>query len=449
MHLGFSPGIGAIAIAEDFARYTGIFFILDNRRVSRFIRIIIVLSRYTIFLGAIVYLNNSTLSQRIGASNTGGRNLCLTVLNFLVLDKVLSSAIFDQAPENEVLLILPLDNLLITGGAASPIDCHTVSRFISGSRTINRRCAGRECVTSIIKSGCFNGHLLAISGVLSQGFLLRILNADEAGDILIGDFVHPQIAVCVCSINRNVGSTVHRQQLAAASARQSAGNIYLTAVRLNCFRQQLLSCRVVVNLHSIVISTGCCVINCASIGAYAILIVGHNILIGKCSLVTSIVPIQIADFLVGFIIKCNLEFLVATLYQAVQVNIQAADINVVACNDTAGFIDAVISDLINLCISKAKIDLMRYQSIFIILIAVDIAQPVNSSIAINSLIGNIALNLFSNSIAELVLGYRVTADKQQALAVLRYRTFLSLQLDVTRADIGIAVYVDIVIAVLD
>ena len=172
-------------------------------------------------------------------------------------------------------------------------------------------------------------------------------------------------------------------------------------------------------------------------------------MVGKCSLVTSIVPIQIADFVVGCIIKCNLEFLVATLYQAVQVNIQTADINVVACNDTARFIDAVIPDLINLCISKAKIVLMRYQSIFIILIAVDIAQPVNSSIAINSLIGNIALNLFSNSIAELVLGYRVTADKQQALAVLRYRTFLSLQLDVTRADIGIAVYVDIVIAVLD
>ena len=257
MHLGFSPGVGAVAIAEDFARYTGIFFIFDNRRVSRFIRIIIVLSRYTIFLGVIVYLNNSTLSQRIGASNTGGRNLCLTVLNFLVLDKVLSSAIFNQAPENEVLLILPLDNLLITGGAASPVNRHAVSRFISGSRTINLRCFGRGCVTFIIKRSCFNGHLLAISGVLSQGILLRILNADEAGDILISDFVHPQIAVCVRSINRNVGSTIHRQQLAAASARQSAGNINLTAVRLNCFRQQLLSCRVVVNLHSIVISAGC------------------------------------------------------------------------------------------------------------------------------------------------------------------------------------------------
>ena len=257
MHLGFSPGIGAIAIAEDFARYTGIFFIFDNRRVSRFIRIIIVLSRYTIFLGVIVYLNNSTLSQRIGASNTGGRNLCLTVLNFLVLDKVLSSAIFNQAPENEVLLILPLDNLLITGGATCPVNCHTVSRFISGSRTINLLYAGRGCVTLIIELRCFNGHLLAISGVLSQGILLRILNADEAGDILISDFVHPQIAVCVRSINRNVGSTIHGQQLAAASARQSAGNINLTAVRLNCFRQQLLSCRVVVNLHSIVISAGC------------------------------------------------------------------------------------------------------------------------------------------------------------------------------------------------
>ena len=254
MHLGFSPGVGAIAIAEDFARYTGIFFILDNRSVSRFIRIIIVLSRYTIFLGAIVYLNNSTLSQRIGACNTGGRYLCLTVLNFLVLDKVFSSAVFDQAPENEVLLILPLDNLLITGGAASPVNRHAFSRCISGSRTINLLCAGRGCVTSIIKSGFFNGHLLAISGVLSQGVLLRILNADEAGDILVSDFVHPQITVCIRSINRNIGSTVHCQQLAAASARQCAGNINLTAVRLNCFRQQLLSCGVIVNLNSIVIS---------------------------------------------------------------------------------------------------------------------------------------------------------------------------------------------------
>ena len=92
---------------------------------------------------------------------------------------------------------------------------------------------------------------------------------------------------------------------------------------------------------------------------------------------------------------------------------------------------------------------MRYQSIFIILIAVDIAQPINRSLASNSLLGNIALNLFGNSIAELVLGYRVAADKQQALAVLCYRTLVSLQLDVTRADIGIAVYVNIVIAVLD
>ena len=257
MHLGFSPGVGAIAIAEDFARYTGIFFILDNRSVSRFIRIIIALSRYTIFLGAIVYLNNSTLSQRIGASNTGGRYLCLTVLNFLVLDKVFSSAVFDQAPENEVLLILPLDNLLITGGTASPVDCHAFSRCISSSSTINLRCAARNHVAFIIKIGCFNGHLLAISGVLSQGILLRILNADKTADILISDFVHPQIAVCIRSINRNVGGTVHRQQLAAASARQSAGNINLTAVRLNCFRQQLLSCRVVVNLNSIVVSAGC------------------------------------------------------------------------------------------------------------------------------------------------------------------------------------------------
>ena len=220
------------------------------------IRIIIILSRYTIFLGVIVYLNNSTLSQRIGASNTGGRNLCLTVLNFLVLDKVLSSAIFNQAPENEVLLILPLDNLLITGGATCPVNRHAVSRFISGSRIINLRCAGRDCITLTVKRGCFNGHLLAISGVLSQGVLLRILNADEAGDILISDFVYPQIAVCVRSINRNVGSTVHRQQLAVASARQCAGNINLTAVRLNCFRQQLLSCGVIVNLNSIVISAG-------------------------------------------------------------------------------------------------------------------------------------------------------------------------------------------------
>ena len=449
MHLGFSPGVGAIAIAEDFTCCTGKFLVLDNRSIRSLIRIIIILSRYTIFLGVIVYLNNSTLSQRIGASNTGGRNLCLTVLNFLVLDKVLSSAIFNQAPENEVLLILPLDNLLITGGATCPVNRHTVSRFISGSRTINLRCAGRGCVTLIIELRCFNGHLLAISGVLSQGILLRILNADKTADILISDFVHPQIAVCIRSINRNVGGTVHRQQLAAASARQSAGNINLTAVRLNCFRQQLLSCWVVVNLHSIVVSTGCCVINCAGLCAHAILIVRHNILVGKCSLVTSIVPIQIADFVVGCIIKCNLEILVAALYQAVQVNIQTADINVVACNDTAGFIDAVIPDLINLCISKAKIVLMRNQSVLIRLIAADIAQPINSSIVINSLIGNIALNLFSNSIAELVLGYRVTADKQQALAVLRYRTFLSLQLDVARADIGIAVYVDIVIAVLD
>ncbi len=172
-------------------------------------------------------------------------------------------------------------------------------------------------------------------------------------------------------------------------------------------------------------------------------------MVGKCSLVTSIVPIQIADFLVGCIIKCNLEILVAALYQAVQVNIQAADINVVACNDAAGIVNAVIFYLVNLCISKFKIVLMRNQSVLIRLIAADIAQPVNRSLAINSLIGNIALNLFSNSIAELVLGYRVAADKQQSLAVLRYRTFVSLQLNVARADIGIAVYVDIVIAVLD
>ena len=172
-------------------------------------------------------------------------------------------------------------------------------------------------------------------------------------------------------------------------------------------------------------------------------------MIGKCSLVTRIILIQLADFVVGCIIQRNLEFFVAALYQAVQVNIQAADINVIACNDTAGFIDAVIFNLINLCISKSKIVLMRNQSILIRLIAADIAQPVNRSLAINSLIGNIALNLFGNSIAELVLGYRVTADKQQTLAVLRYRTLVSLQLDVAGADIGIAVYVDIVIAVLD
>ena len=92
---------------------------------------------------------------------------------------------------------------------------------------------------------------------------------------------------------------------------------------------------------------------------------------------------------------------------------------------------------------------MHYQSIFIILIAVDIAQPVNRSLASNSLLGNIALNLFGNSIAELVLGYRIAADKQQSLAILRYRTLICLQLDVAGADIGIAVYVDIVIAVLD
>ena len=449
MHLGFSPCVGAIAIAEDFTRYTGKFFILDNRSVSRFIRIIIVLSSYTIFLGVIVHLDNSTLSQRIGASNTGGRHLCLTVLNFLVLDKVFSSAVFDQAPENEVLLILPLDNLLITGGATCPVNRHAVSRFISGIRIINLRCAGRDCITLTVKRGCFNGHLLPISCVLSQSVLLRILNADETGDILISDFVHPQIAVCVRSINRNVGSTVHRQQLAAASARQCSGNINLTAVRLNCFRQQFLGCGIIVNLNSIVISTGCCIINCSGICAYAILVIGHNILVGKCSLVTRIVPIQIADFVVGFIIQRNLEFLVAALYQAVQVNIQAADINVIACNDTAGLVNAVISDLINLCISKSKIVLMLNQSVLIRLIAADIAQPINSSIAINSLIGNIALNLFGNSITELVLGYRVTADKQQALAVLRYRALVSLQLDVAGADIGIAVYVDIVIAVLD
>ena len=221
------------------------------------IRIIIVLSRYTIFLGVIVHLDNSTLSQRISASDTGGRNLCLTILNFLVLDKVFSSTVFDQAPENEVLLILPLNNLLITRGATCPVNRHAVSRFISGSRTINLRGAGRGCITFTVKLRCLNGHLLAISGVLSQGILLGILNADEAGDILISDFVHPQIAVCVRSINRNVGSTVHRQQLATASARQSSGNINLTAVRLNCFRQQLLGCGVVVNLHSIVVSTGC------------------------------------------------------------------------------------------------------------------------------------------------------------------------------------------------
>ena len=92
---------------------------------------------------------------------------------------------------------------------------------------------------------------------------------------------------------------------------------------------------------------------------------------------------------------------------------------------------------------------MLNQSFLIIIVAADIAQPINRSLASNSLLGNIALNLFGNSIAELVLGYRVAADKQQALAVLRYRTLVSLQLDVTRADIGIAVYVDIVIAVLD
>ena len=451
MHLGFSPGVGAMAIAENFTPCAGIFFILDNRSVSRFIRIIIVLSRYTIFLGVKVHLDNSTLSQRIGASDTGGGNLCHTILNFLVLNKVLSSAVFDQAPGNEVLLILPLDNILITGGAASPVDCHAFSRCISSSSTINLRCTARNHITFIIKLGCFNGHLLPISSVLSQGILLRILNADETGDILISDFVHPQIAVCARSINRNVGSTVHCQQPAAASARQCAGNINLTAVRLNCFRQQLLSCGVVVNLHSIVISTGCCIINFAGICAYAILIVGHNILIGKCSLVTRIVPIQLADFVVGCIIKCNLKFLVATLYQAVQVNIQATDINVIACNDTAGFINAVILDFLNNIITKPKLGLMIDQSFLISIVAVDIAQPINRSLSLvsNSLLGNIALNLFGNSIAELVLGYRVTADKQQALAVLRYRTLVSLQLDVAGADIGIAVYVDIVIAVLN
>ena len=92
---------------------------------------------------------------------------------------------------------------------------------------------------------------------------------------------------------------------------------------------------------------------------------------------------------------------------------------------------------------------MLNQSFLIIIVAADIAQPINRSLASNSLLGNIALNLFGNSIAELVLGYRVATDKQQALAILSYRTLVSLQLDVARADIGIAVYVDIVIAVLD
>ena len=449
MHLCFSPGVGAIAIAEDFAPCAGIFFILDNRSVRSLIRIIIILSRYTIFLSAIVHLDNRTLSQRISAGYTGGRNLCLTILNFLVLDKVFSSAVFDQAPGNEVLLILPLDNLLITGSTARPVNRHAISRFISGSRTINLRCAGRGCITLTVKRRCLNRHLLTISSVLSQGVLLRILNADEAADILISDFVHPQIAVCLRSINCNIGSTIHRQQPAAASARQCASNINLTAVRLNRFCQQLPGCGVVVNLNSIIISTGCCVINCAGLCAYAILIVGHNILVGECSLVTRILLIQIADFVVGCSIKFNLEFLVATLYQAVQVNIHAADINVIACNDTAGLVNAVIFNHVNLCISKSKIVLMRNQSVLIRLIAADIAQPINRILTSNSLLGNIALNLFGNGIAELILGYRVTANKQQALAVLRYRTLVSLQLDVTGADIGIAVYVDIVIAVLD
>ena len=92
---------------------------------------------------------------------------------------------------------------------------------------------------------------------------------------------------------------------------------------------------------------------------------------------------------------------------------------------------------------------MLNQSFLIIIVAADIAQPINRSLASNSLLGNIALNLFGYSIAELVLGYRVAADKQQSLAILRYRTLVSFQLDVARADIGIAVYVDIVIAVLD
>ena len=172
-------------------------------------------------------------------------------------------------------------------------------------------------------------------------------------------------------------------------------------------------------------------------------------MVGKCSLIFSVGLIQFADFVIGCLIKRNLVFLIAALYQAIQVNIQAADINVIASNYTTGFVNAVIVNLVNLCRSKSKLLLMRYQSIFIFLIALDIAQPVNCSLAINSLVRNIALNPFGNSIAELVLGYRVTADKQQSLAVLRYRTLVSLQLDVTRADIGIAVYVDIVIAVLD
>ena len=243
-------------------------------------------------------------------------------------------AVIQKSPEQEFFTVAVLFRSF-AGNTAGPLILQTALRIISIAAAASRPgrqiiCNCTHCITALLSVHIF----CDLIGVF-------IRNTDQPADIVICDRIDFDRTIDAHRIDTDLRRAVHRHQPAVAGAGDLTGDIDLTAVRRNAVSQQLFSRRIVINLDLIIPDLGRTVPDLAA-AVDAVSIIAHDLVIAQRPLAGCPTGIQGRHFTgVGSRQFCRIVT-VAALYQAADIHVQPADINVVASYDTGALVRRVI-----------------------------------------------------------------------------------------------------------
>ena len=264
--------------------------------------------------------------QRIPAGFRGCVDLGLAGLYLITGSKIFGFAILDQTPADEFLGISVRDHLSIARSAAAPLDRHSFFRRVAAGAAGRLRCPDIRSPLSFLQRSDRSRYLAAIRGIFCQLVGLRILDADQAFEVVVGDGIDYQSAIDGTGIDTDFRRTVHCQQTAFPRTGHRSCDVDLPAIGFDGFRQQLAGLRIVIDLHIIIPHLRRRIVDRFTF-TDAVFSVGHDLLIGQGLIAPR--SIQILDFGLGRSIQYHLIVLIAALDQAVKIDIAPRDIDVV------------------------------------------------------------------------------------------------------------------------
>ena len=376
----------------------------------------------------------------------------------MILDAIDPVAIINsnQTPNVGLYLANIVRSSGVTTGAASPIQGRAVQRLVG---TVGFCPIAKITNLAIHIAGSTIREYTIMLSIFRKKLFGCVADADETIHVVNLNIAQHQLALVLfcylAQVNYNICCTIHCQDSAVACAGNSTIEVNLAAAGVNILAQYGLGRRIVVQTNTISITFVGGIIDCAVliITIDEICLVAQNILIGQHRAACSIITVQLVDINLHAVGVFHRIFIVAALDEAVDIDAACGNVNIVAAENT---IAAVLCAAGDSCIfslffldsagfgsSQADIVGILEQVVAIIIVAVCMELV---CLVICHQLGNIALNLFGDSLAELIPGNGITTNGCVTVRGLRDRALVGNNLGVLAQNLGV-VYVDVAVFV--